>query len=459
MAFKQVFIGFSLILAMLVFLYNIFIYYKEYKIISLHMFVSAVINVLIFLLPVISIIPGSEMLMNVIVVISFTWAYLCLVTRKKIDSLKVLIPVILLLILYVKGVIVAIDRERAIWYFMWQLRIISIGILAVYNIKDEFDIKEKYKTMVFSTILVIIPALYQVYVGDSNIGLHEVYNQNTRNLRLSGPFSDTLELAQFLGVNIALYLGMIYRYKNIAGKNIRKVFEVMVFALSVYLLIRTASRIVIIFLFAVAAVYFIFRTKIYQKLHILAISCGILLMLFGLSDRLLMSLDNNYAFERLLEVNQGTSVRLIFWKGAIQIFKDNPLGVGLGNYKTVVLNYMPQELVKFNFSSIPGMDERISTHAESTYLTLLCEAGITVVAIYLYILIKSILSMYKGFLRRDRFEYIYFGLALSWIVIIITWVSLSNVSIAHVQMQFWILFAMTSKLHQITKPSKHEINT
>ena len=94
------------------------------------------------------------------------------------------------------------------------------------------------------------------------------------------------------------------------------------------------------------------------------------------------------------EQEGSASSRIYLWRGAIEMWKDHPLGLGGDGYQALVMDYVP-ELREI-------MEEKGAKTVHNTFLLVLVEWGFVGVILFLGFLIHTFLIL--GRIRRDRFK-------------------------------------------------------
>jgi O-antigen ligase len=110
------------------------------------------------------------------------------------------------------------------------------------------------------------------------------------------------------------------------------------------------------------------------------------------------TLDDSYSFRNEI------------WKDAIQIFHDNPLGIGFGNYASYVEVFNPDQFW------ISDNDVTYFDHPESGYLKNLVEFGVIG---FIPLILIIILVLFKGFFDYFKFKFL---LKLVFTMAFLTWV-------------------------------------
>lgn len=389
----------KLYLAIVALLLSIFLFIESYILLKnysgnnsiVSKIIICITNVIILLLPVLKIFDIEN------IVICYFLIYLICISTKILfkpcrrKSIKFTIPIFMFLFFSLLSSSMAYDREIAIKLFIKLVSYVSIIFMIINTYTDYLSRKLLLKSIKLSSIFLIISGFCQLFSGSSDIGLYDVYNPNTNNLRISMTFNDSLEAAVFTTVIIMIIMNELVNKKK---NTTIKLFELILIITLIFLLLKTGSRTTMIsVIFAITIFYFLFKLQSKEKIKfymkILLVS-PIVLIIFVTSIKYLMKSD---ILQRFMYIDNSVNVRKEFWNGAIEIYKDNVFGVGLGNFKYYALNYINNTLATFTF----GSSQLVTTHAESTYFTFLSEIGLGGVLAYIYILISTLLRGIKNY--------------------------------------------------------------
>ncbi|WP_206763429.1 O-antigen ligase family protein, partial [Clostridium perfringens] len=408
------------------------------------------INSIICIIPVLNIFPESGTLNRCISIYCIIAIIFNIIIQKK-DFVfnnvnkRALLEIIIFYLILLLSLAIASDKNIAKTIFLQQIQYVLIGLYLIFSNKD-YKNEITIKTILFSSTLILIPCIVQIISENSDLGLFNIYNSNTFSGRISGPFSDSLHLTQYLGVILAIFLGYSYKYKT------NKIISIVIILLLISL-IYAQSKIGIISFLVIFAIFILFKYRKNYIAILLIILIGILILLVIFSGNLnyILQLD---IFNRFNELQESSSTRIMFWKSGISMFLDNLYGIGLGNYRVNVFQYMPLDLITFRFSGgIVDFTKKTSTHAESIYFTFLAEGGLQLVIMYIYLLTYNIKQQIK-IIFTEKNNYISLGLLLAWIVIMLDGITLNNFFIKPVQTQFWIIYALSTNIifnHKVIK--------
>lgn len=206
-------------------------------------------------------------------------------------------------------------------------------------------------------------------------------------LRAFGTFPDPHMFSFYLGLALPLAVGLYYVYK----KNIYLIFSILILLAD----LLTFSRggyvgIVAGLIFAVS--YFVINKNISAKK--IFISFALVFVLF-------VSLAFTPVGKRFItsfSVEDGSNTgRFENWSQAVEIIKNNPLGVGIGNY---------------SYAIEPSAPYRKPIYAHNLYLDIAAETGIPNAIIFISLLIFSI----RAFIAKSKNNILYLGGAASLVI-------------------------------------------
>lgn len=358
--------------------------------------IISITNIIILLLPLLKLFKFENIIVAYFLSYIIIALFMILLKKHIRKSIKKLSPIFAFIFFSFLSVFFAYDSSIALKLFFRVLSYISI-IFMILNIYNNYKIKILLlESVKLSSIFLILTGFYQLLNGASDIGLYDIYNPNTNNLRVSMTFNDSLEAAVFTTIVIMVILSqLISRKKNVLLKFI----DIMLVILLTFLLLKTGSRTTFISVVLSIFIFYILlkiqdKQKIKFYMKILIISPIILMISFIILTFLLKS----DMIQRFLYLENSVNVRKEFWNGAIKIYKENVFGVGLGNFKFYALNYINSSIAVFNF----GGNELVTTHAESTYFTLLSEIGLCGLLSYIYILISALVCGIRSYINNKK---------------------------------------------------------
>lgn len=410
---------------------------KNYEISDLIMI--GLINTIILLLPVF----GVFKLENKIELFLLMYLVVILIEKLfkpyRVKNTKLLYPIMLFLFFCFLSIFFAFDKSASINLFFKSISYCSFVFIILHLYKDYNSKLLIIESIKLSSFFLIFTGFYQLISGISNIGLYQIYNPNTNNLRISMTFNDSLEAAVFTTIIIMVLMCDLLNSKK---RKASKVIDVILIIILLFLIIKTGARTTIISLAVSFFVFYILvnsfiinKMKFYMK--IILISPLVLVVVYFVIQNLLQT----NLIQRFNSSGESVAVRTQFWNGAIEMFRHNIYGVGLGNFKYHALNYIDRHIAIFMFNGMPF----VTTHAENTYLTLLAETGLGGALCYIYLLISTLLKGIKNFLNNKQTgnKNIFPMLIVTTLIVIIinNVTTYFNTSQAYMSL-FWIIIAL-----------------
>jgi probable O-glycosylation ligase (exosortase A-associated) len=249
---------------------------------------------------------------------------------------------------------------------LWGIEISDRGLVQIEKI---------FKVAIFVWImhrLVCTPESYTLLLAAWLLGLGYIGYQAWGNVGVSvggrltdgigGPdFSESSTLAAHLVASLPLIGAMFFCAKNA----VTRVTVLLIGALTVNTIIMTRTRNVLAGLAALGVVTLFQLPRGYRLKGVLAMLAGVVLSL-QLAD------PGWWARMRSVEsYTQDASVltRFAYWQASLQMAQDYPLGIGVGNFHTTVLEYLPAL--------------NMTRSAHSTYHECLAELGYPGLALFI----------------------------------------------------------------------------
>jgi len=195
-------------------------------------------------------------------------------------------------------------------------------------------------------------------------------------------FAESGDLSAHLVATLPLIGAMFFMSRSVFGRG----FYLIVGALSVNTIVLTRSRSALLGVAATAMAIACSLPRGYRLRGVAAIVLG---------TALALQLTDPGWWHRMrtisLEPQDASAVgRLHYWAASLQMVGDHPLGIGLGNFQTVVQEY------------VPGLT--IIRAAHNTYLECLAETGWLGAATLLLILCGALYRTTASARRASRFE-------------------------------------------------------
>ena len=181
-------------------------------------------------------------------------------------------------------------------------------------------------------------------------------------------FAESGDLSAHLVATLPLIGAMFFMSRSFVGR----VFMLLVGALAVNTIVLTRSRSALLGVAATALMVALSLPRGYRMRGVGAIVLGTLLA---------VQLTDPGWWQRMqtisLEPQDGSAIgRLQYWTGALHIAGDHPLGIGLGNFQSVIQEY------------VPGLT--IVRAAHNTYLECLAEMGLLGLGVLVLIVLGAL---------------------------------------------------------------------
>ena len=209
----------------------------------------------------------------------------------------------------------------------------------------------------------------------------------TNYLRAFGTFPDPHMFSFYLGLTLPLAIGLYYACK----KNSYLIFS-MIILLADLLTFSRGAYLGLVAGLIFMALYFMINKKLSAKIilagFMLAILASVLIIFSPIGQRLVSSFNAEEGS------NKG---RFENWTQAIEIIKNNPQGIGIGNY---------------SYEIEPSADYRKPIYAHNLYLDIAAETGIINSVILILILIFTT----RSFVIKAKDNIIYLGGAISLVI-------------------------------------------
>ena len=291
-----------------------------------------------------------------------------------------------------------------------------------------------------SCIVSLLFLCLQMYLG-LEFSFYDDLNVNVlveTGVRYPGYFSDPQKYAQFLAMLSFLFL--------IRSSNLRlyNKFHYVLFVITIFALLITGGRAAFLGL-VVAYCLVIFWGS--SKFRVLGLFCFVLgaVGVYIFSEHLMV-------FNREQTVDDSFDFRYMIWKGAFDIFRQQPvLGIGLENYQDYVSQYRQDHYWELN-DDFMYMD-----HPESGYLKWLTEYGFIGFLIVIFLVLHPVFATIKHYLRRQQnFDRLLItSSVVSFLVSFFTVYSLSDKRVIIVLITLLALLAFLHEEKKLLYVSKH----
>ncbi|MHB2155310.1 O-antigen ligase family protein [Calditrichota bacterium GD2] len=225
--------------------------------------------------------------------------------------------------------------------------------------------------------------IWVLLLGVANFGRIAFERGSNRYLGVIAPNS-TEENA--ISAHVAAMLPFFGLYFLI-GKNWEKVITLLSvpFLINLIILANSRATFVAVLVIGLLAVIWI-KGKLRWRV-VLALIGGAILV---------FSLSNEQFWERQSTIDEyhESGSRLHLWRGAIEMWKDHPMGLGGEGYQALVMDYVP-ELREI-------MEEKGTKTVHNTFLLVLVEWGFVGIILFFGLLIHTFVIL--GKIRRDRLK-------------------------------------------------------
>ncbi len=226
-------------------------------------------------------------------------------------------------------------------------------------------------------LLLLAWAVGLIYIGYEALGGVGLYDSGRLTMGLGGSdFQDAGDLCVHLVISLPLLGALFFSARTWIGRGLALVAG----ALTVNTAILTRTRSGLIALIAMVAVASLRLPRRYRAKGLAAIVLGGLLA---------AQLADPGWWERMASTaryqeDASATARIDFWRAALDMAGDHPLGVGIGNFEKTVMSY------------VPGLT--IPRSAHNTYLECLAELGVPGFALLVLVLLSTLLRI--GRVRR-----------------------------------------------------------
>ncbi len=252
-----------------------------------------------------------------------------------------------------------------------------VFLISVDLFQDPAILKRLSRVMLACFCLILFDSIVQYFSGkDFILGLPLQFTD--RQIRVTGPFIFYGLLAAFLIAALPILISVIL------NKKINWFYKVPIAVLtiiSVLLLYKTQSRGAWL---AAFGSWLLFALLMRKKILFALLVALFLIIPSFLPHNALIHLDADRKEQSVVE-------RYYLWSRAVDVIKARPLfGCGVNTY---VLNYPKFDTIK-NWR-VPGY------YAHNGYLQLAAETGLLSLSLFLCIILFSLISSYRAFLRTD----------------------------------------------------------
>ena len=374
--------------------------------------VKNLVYLIIFFLPVCTInLPPTKLNFNLFDYILFLCILLWLPQKKIFKEIiffrsSLSKPLFLILIAAVISSVFATNIDASFMAILHMTKYFLLYLIIVDVIKDKNDLRIIFLLFGIQLVIISLMGIYQSYFG-FNLSLYDKLNPNTvfftgTNLicRVFGPFSNSLNFAQYLSVGVFFLLFFLYKQKN------KFVILLCLFSMFIiiYCLFSTISRWTIaVTLLCFALAYFLL---VKRSLGIIIVTLIITIFLLSPNVRniTLEKITSSSLYERAVRFESFLDTgRYEIWSAAIPAFLSDPItGTGLKNTDYNIIwpeyTYRNQDYISpetkgwrpFNF------------HFENVYIATLINIGIFGLLGLLWLIFRSIKSNYQIFIKNKN---------------------------------------------------------
>ncbi|MCX6765404.1 MAG: O-antigen ligase family protein [Candidatus Moranbacteria bacterium] len=206
-------------------------------------------------------------------------------------------------------------------------------------------------------------------------------------LRAFSTFPDPHMLSFYLGLSLPLAIGLYYAFK----KNIYLFFSLIILIAN----LLTFSRGGYIGL-AAGLIFIVLYFAVNKKISAKKLLASLVLTLIVLASLALTPIGKR-AITSFSTVEGSNKVRFENWNQAVKVIKNNPLGVGIGNY---------------SYEIEPSAPYRKPIYAHNLYLDIAAETGIINAIIFILLVVFSI----KDFVKKSKDNILYLGSAAGLVI-------------------------------------------
>lgn len=225
----------------------------------------------------------------------------------------------------------------------------------------------------------LVGVFYIGYQAFSDVG-QTIGGRLTRGL--GGPdFQDSNDLAIHLVATLPMIGAMFFVARTWWGRS----FALVTGALTVNAIAMTRSRSALVAVFAAAIVAVLSLPRGYRAKGVVAVVAGALLSL-GLVDQAWWDRMHTIALEPR---DASAAARLDYWVAGIEMVRDFPMGIGLGNFQQVVKSY------------VPGLGIERSAH--NTYIECLAELGYLGLLVLLFSIGAALWTLHRLWRQARHF--------------------------------------------------------
>ncbi|MDD2797086.1 MAG: O-antigen ligase family protein [Bacteroidales bacterium] len=337
------------------------------------------------------------------------WTYFIVNFRYILEKSKKTFNILLIIVGY-NLIISAISVNPIISFinfinFSGSLIFILIAIRLLHNRDEQY-----LKIWVIASILINTIFVLGQYFFGIEFSSVELVNNNigyeTDFFRYIGCFEDPQKFGQYITISLFLII-YFFSTKKLSS-------SVTTF--------MTISLLILIFLTGskspfIGLIIGIIYTIIYnlKKEYILYMILSVITIYYFRDI-----LEDTTLFQRFTTIDESVDERFIFWKSAFEISTDYPMGIGYGNYSSII--------PKYDSSQVWNMGDEVITisHPESGWLLFLVEFGYLLTLLLIISTIYLLLPFKKNNSKFTKSTVILQGGLLSVVIALISIYSLTD---------------------------------
>lgn len=282
---------------------------------------------------------------------------------------------------------------------VFMIALVAYGILSLWigvgvHWRGVHHADKAIKVLVFVLILIRCvrhPLHYQLVIGSWLLGVlyigYEAWGEvgQVRGGRLShgigGPdFAESSDLAVHMVATLPLIGAFFFMARTWLGRS----FALLTGAMAVNTIVLTRTRNAFVGVAAMAVIAAFSLPKRYRLKGCIAIVVGTLLAV-QLTDP---AWWNRMSTILHYEQDVAVSARFEYWQAALAMVRDHPFGIGMGNFHSVVIEY------------VPWLDYERSAH--NTYMACLAELGIPGFALFMLVIFGTMAKLRSVRRSADR---------------------------------------------------------
>lgn len=286
------------------------------------------------------------------------------------------------------------ERSQIIWLAMLLVYMSIITMTsAVSREGSQYFLEKFFKLFI---LLILIARLvrtenqFRIFIWAHIIGAFLIGWEATMNTQMSGVRLSTKGIAaadiiddNFMSLHLLTtlpFIGTLF----LAGKKWEKIASIIIAPFIINTMILSSSRGAFLSLI-VAVIFYVVLIK--GRIRLKAVVCVMLagVLFFYLTDERFWTRQDTITQEAIFQEGEEGNERILYWKAAIRIIKDNPFGVGGEGYDMLTPQYIPEITLRHN-------DYRT---VHNTYLLVASEWGIPGFICFMGFLLSTIIMLHR----------------------------------------------------------------